>query len=118
MRKESEVQQEHLQKLFRLIEENPNLPIVPMVDSDIVAEDGYQWWMGNWGRSEKAKYYRGEECVHFYEPDDWEEFDSALYDAHATDAKVRPDMDDDTVKEAYENLPWTEAIVVYIILPE
>ncbi|MCD8198228.1 MAG: hypothetical protein LUE24_13870 [Lachnospiraceae bacterium] len=117
MKKEAEVQQEYSQELFRLIRGNPDLPIVPMVDSEIVADDGYQWWMGSWGKAEVAKYYLGIDRVHFYEPDDWNEVDGTLYDAREMDAVVRPDMDDNTIKEAYEALPWTEAIIVYITLP-
>ena len=31
-------QQENLRELFALIEANPNLPIIPLVDSEIVAD--------------------------------------------------------------------------------
>ena len=31
----------NIEKLIQLAKENPNLPIIPMVDSDIVSEDGY-----------------------------------------------------------------------------
>lgn len=32
-------QKERLDELFKLIKENPDLPILPMVDSEIVADD-------------------------------------------------------------------------------
>ncbi len=57
------------------------MPVVPMVDSDIVADDGYQSWMGGWEKARKTKYYRGDEYVHFYEPDDWDEIESTLNDS-------------------------------------
>ena len=44
----SDRERENREELFRLIKENPELPIVPMVDAEIVADDcGY--WIGAWG---------------------------------------------------------------------
>lgn len=37
---------EWVEKLIRLMQENPDLPIKCKVDSEIVAEDGYAWWLG------------------------------------------------------------------------
>lgn len=34
-------------KLVKMIEDNPNLDIVAVVDSDVVADDGYAWWLGS-----------------------------------------------------------------------
>ena len=53
----SEKQKERLEELFRLIKENPDLPILPMVDSEIVADDGYAQWTGSWGRAHIEEYY-------------------------------------------------------------
>ena len=45
----TEKQKENLEKLFLLIKENHELPIVAMVDSEIVADDCCCRWMGSWG---------------------------------------------------------------------
>ena len=39
-------QTDNLKELFRLIEKRPDLPIVAMVDSDVVADDGGGWANG------------------------------------------------------------------------
>ena len=52
----SEKQKERLEELFRLIKENPDLPILPMVDSEIVAACGYATWTGSWGRADVVEY--------------------------------------------------------------
>lgn len=44
-------------KLIRLIKENPGLPVVPVVDGEIVGDDSYQYWLGHFGRSEVKGYY-------------------------------------------------------------
>ena len=42
-------QKERLDVLFKLIKENPDLPILPMVDSEIVADDFCARWTGSRG---------------------------------------------------------------------
>ena len=37
-------EQEYREELFKLMQETPGLPIVPMVDSEIVCNDGYNRW--------------------------------------------------------------------------
>ena len=49
MRKESEIQKENIGKLLDLIKQNPELPILPMVDSEIVADDYCAYWAASWG---------------------------------------------------------------------
>ena len=45
-----EEEKRNREELFRLMKEHPDLPVVPMVDSEIVADDCYTYWMGSWGR--------------------------------------------------------------------
>ena len=40
---------------LKLIKKNPTLPIVPMVDSEIVDED-YGYWLGAFGSAEVGEY--------------------------------------------------------------
>lgn len=41
----------NIEKLIKLIQENPDLPVIPMVDYEIVADDDYQRWIGSIGDS-------------------------------------------------------------------
>lgn len=34
------------EKFLKLVQENPGLPIVPMVDEEVVADDCSSYWMG------------------------------------------------------------------------
>lgn len=112
----TEREKQNREELFKLIQENPDLPIVPMVDADIVADDcGY--WLGAWGRASIDEYVIAErsEKMLFKSDDDvfgalesymsYEEFE-ALPEA---ESECRP---------YYDKLPWTKAIIVYINLPE
>ena len=63
-----EKQTENLKELFGLIKKRPDLPIVAMVDSEIVADDGCCYWMGSWGSCLIDKYIVHEDYgVIFYE---------------------------------------------------
>lgn len=63
------------QVLLNLIQENPDLPIVPMVNYEIVCED-YGRWMGSFGHCYVGEYacYRDR----FY--DERADFEEAYYD--------------------------------------
>lgn len=46
----------YISDLLELIKAHPELPIVPMVDSEIVCDDGCARWMGAWGPASVTKY--------------------------------------------------------------
>lgn len=112
-------QKENLDKLFQLIKENPELPIVPMVYSEIVADVCFAFWVGNWGKVEIDKYLITDEHVYLYSLDN--EYiileNSDIADKFIS-RKDYMSMSDKELKQAFENLPWIEAIIVNIDLPE
>lgn len=113
----TEKERKNRAELFKLMQENPELPVVAMVDSEIVADDGYNRWLGSWGSSSIEEYFSGEERLHFRESDDLYEVEETL-----TDGRVCYDdyeaMSDEEAIAAYNALPWIKAIVVYIDLPD
>lgn len=105
-----------INELIKLIKENPDLPIVPMVDSEVVADDSYSWWLGKWGRCEVTRYYLGRERVHF--PDDDEEdvlndLDGCRY-SHDQQGRDIYDLTDEEWNRLYQSVPWVDCIVVHI----
>ena len=62
--------------LIKLIQENPDLPIVPLVDGDICWDSGY--WLGSFGTA--SIEYIGIVGERYY--DDVESFKEAYYDRH------------------------------------
>ena len=106
-------QKERLAELFRLIKENPELPILPMVDSEIVADDFCARWTGSWGSAEIKDYIIGDERVYFKDDDDSE---TVLNNCiGGVDYWEQPE---DVVEREYNNLAWVKAIVVNIDVPE
>ena len=110
-----ENEKENREELFRLMQENPELPVVPMVDYEIVADDSGRW-LGSWGSSYIGEYLIGEEQVHFREDDDPSEVDKVLSERYGDDYYT--DMTDEQEAEVYAGLPWVKAIIVNIDLPE
>ena len=103
-------------ELLKLIQENPDLEIVPMVDGEIVADDCCAWWLGKWGRSEKIKYYSGREYTHFYDDDPEDVLNDMVGCKYSEtkDGRDIHDLSDDEWDALYESLSWVECIVVYI----
>lgn len=99
-------------QLLKLIQENPELPIVPIVDGEIPGDD-CGWWLGTWGDSRVDEYLltKNFECVVFKSDDDvFDVLEKHLSDEEyeklpETEAECRP---------YYDALPWKKAIVVYI----
>lgn len=41
----------NIEKLIKLIQENPDLPVIPMVEYEVVAADDYKRWIGSIGNA-------------------------------------------------------------------
>lgn len=105
------------EKLLQLIKENPELPIVPMVDSEIVCDDSCGWWIGRWGNAEVGHYYIGREYVHVKGKDDEEDVLNDLAGSeYGRDYEGRDiyDLSDKEWDELYDSIPWIKAIMVRI----
>lgn len=103
-------------EFLNLVKLNPDLPIIPMVNADVVGDD-YGNWIGEWGRAEVKKYYMGREKVHFLDEDDEEDVLSDLAGfKYCTYPEGRDiyDLPDDEWEKLYKSIPWADAIVVYI----
>lgn len=110
------------QEFLELVKQNPDLPIVPMVDSEIVADDGYAWWLGSFGCASVGEYVSikmyGEN--RFFTKDEQDEIEEYFADnlADERDYDLHEGEIEKLVHEQAENLPWVKAIIVYIKLPE
>ena len=113
---------EKTKELLKLIEENPDLPIVPMVDAEVIGDDsGY--WLGKWQGAYIDKYVLHEDYgVVFYDEKDPDivgifekffDYAECGIDEELPDSEALPIM-----RKIIDGLNWTKAIVVYIDLPE
>lgn len=105
---------ENIKTLLELIKENPELPIVPMVDAEIVG-DGYGRWSGTWGKAMVDRYVIadiGWEARIIFESDG--DVLEAL-EKYLTDDEFERLSDDEAEwQKIYDGLPWIKAIIVNI----
>ena len=107
---EKMAERENREKLFQLMRENPDLPVVPLVDGEIPGDDcGY--WLGAWGAAELDEYLVGSDGVIFKSDDDV--FDALERFLPGDEYDHLPD-DESECRKIYDALPWKKAIVVYI----
>ena len=111
------------EKFLMLVKENPNLPIIPMVDSEVVADDGYSSWLGSFGDCRIDSYvslkYYGEERFFTRYEDEYilkEYFEEQIADELGADDIY--ECIEKLAREKIEKLPWVKAIIVDIDLPE
>lgn len=106
-----EEEKRNREELFRLMKEHPDMPVVPMVDYDVVADDCCSRWMGSWGKARVGKYYLGEERV-FFDDDDEDEYLPAYKGLDWYE-----DATDEEIAAEIKRFPWKKAIIVNIDLP-
>lgn len=103
----------NIENLLELIEKNPDLPIIPFVDSEVVADDTYTWWMADFGIVEITEYVMGSDGqVYEKEEEPEEPKDDVLFDFYPD----YEDWSDEKIEETYKNLPWEKCIAVHIVL--
>lgn len=115
-------QNEYTKELLQLVRENPDLPILPMVDSEIVAEDGYNWWLGSFGHSSIDEFvcteYHGDN--RYFRKEEQDLIEEYIAE-DVIDCEGENLSDEEIEKRAHEiaeALPWKKAILVWIGLPE
>ena len=98
--------------LLKLISENPDLPIIPVVDGEIPGDDcGY--WLADWGSSRVDSYLiskRNNEMLFKSDDDVFDVLEKSLTDEELENL---PDEESECIP-IYDSLPWKKAIVVYI----
>lgn len=102
----------NLLALLKLMQENPELPVVPMVDGEIPGDDsGY--WLGAWGNARVDEYLLINKCKWMVFKSDDDVFD--VLEKYLSDDEFEklPETEEEC-RPVYNALPWTKAIIVYI----
>lgn len=95
---------DNIKDLLRLIEEHPDLPVIPMVGQDIVADCTGEW-VASFGKAEVKKICMYEEAIIFYD-----ENPLKIAEALGFYHNFLP-------RESLDSLDWLEAIIVHIETP-
>ncbi len=96
---------------YELVQANPELPVIPCVDGDVVSGDEYYCWLGSWGESAIQEFIIGKERT-YYREDDICEMNDILYERY--DPELVDNMTEEETRAAYNALPWKKAIFVEV----
>lgn len=100
-------------QLLELIKNNPDLPIIPMVETEVVAGDEFGYWMGSFGDCDIKEYvlddWYGEGIVRYRDKYTEEEVIEHI-------AESKYDGTEEGYKKAAEEIKglWKKAIIVQI----
>lgn len=119
----SKIQQERIKRLLKLVEENPERDIIPMVDGELCGGE-YSYYLGEWRNPELDEVYTENERIYFRFEDE-EELENIYFDRlwdEVYGSKLRLTDEEEKeleklVKEKIEGLPWEKVIVVKITQP-
>ena len=105
-----------IEEFLQLVKDNPELPIIPMVDQEVVANDNCTWWMGKWNNQKVTSYYMGRDYIHFQDDDEEDVLgDMVGCDYYCTpDGRYITELSEEEWDALYKSIPWIKAIVVYI----
>ena len=101
--------------LLTLIKENPELKILPMVNSECVGGDDYSYWSAEWGKAEIDEYYTNDERIYFKE-NDYDELVEKYMDSIVEDLETLVTDEELGImaEKVVNDLKWIKAIVVHI----
>lgn len=109
---------ENIKEILKLIEEHPDLLVIPMVGQDIVLDDMGDW-VASFGSAEIRKICIYEETVIFYDEDHLKT--AQTLDFYRFDPRIRDSVSDEKTngitKEMIDSLDWLEVIIVHIETP-
>ena len=102
-----------IEKMVKLIQNNPDLPVIAVIGKGVTASDDYHGQAGRIVDSSVREYLMGRHGIHFkFYSDDWGHINSLLIDALDNGGE---DMTDAEALDYYRNkVPWTRAVVVEI----
>ena len=106
---------ENIKHLIQLMEENPDLPVIPMVGQDIVADCTGEW-VAHFGKAEIKKMCIYGEKVIFREDKNAIKTVEALELEGLTEGRAREESIE-KLNGYLDELEWLEAIIVHIETP-
>ena len=106
---------ENIKHLIQLMDENPDLPVIPMVGQDIVADCTGEW-VAHFGKAEIKKMCIYGEKVIFREDKNAIKTVEALELEGLTEGRAREESIE-KLNGYLDELEWLEAIIVHIETP-
>ena len=98
-------------ELIKVIKQNPDLPVVPMVDGEIVTDD-FGYYLAEFGHAAVDEFVISRRDIVLFKSDD-DVFDTLERCLTDEEFEALPETEEEC-RPFYDALPWTKAIIVYI----
>lgn len=102
-------QKNFFQELQRVIAQNPSLPVVPMVHTDIVGGDESAYWSGKFSEVVVTEYFEVDGKAYFLDEGNIEDSIEAVHGRGYADS-----IPESRLVRVYAGLPWQKAVIVFI----
>lgn len=103
--------------LIDLVSKYPNLDIVPLVNTEIVASNEFDYWLGGWGSANLDEIYQINDATYFKSIHSDKLFHSIFDDIEAKNPACSDPCLVELADQEFNNIPWKKVIVVNIGLP-
>lgn len=108
---------EYVKALLQIMNDNPTLDVLCRVDSDIVADDGYAWWLGKLNTEIGIEVDEYSDCIgetiKFRSDKEYEEWMEDLYDIDEFE-DINDTWLEFCIKKVDEKANWKRAILVTV----
>lgn len=108
MSKHLEAKNKNIKDLLELVKVNPELKIVPMVETDCVPGDDYSWWVASWGKPAIEEILAVEEIIYIK---------SKSYEELVENAIRNIKCSEEYAKKLVDLYDWEKVIAVRIETP-
>lgn len=111
------MKREFVKELLKVMEENPELEVLCKVDGDIVADEGYMWWLGRlderWG-VDIDEYAELDDRIILKSDDDYSYWFECMFDLDDYANVPDEEWDEFAKKKVDELVNWEKAIFIDI----
>ena len=105
-------------ELAMLHDKHPGLPVLTMVDSEVVADDDHSFWKSKIRAVKLDKYVETDSKIIVYSRSYDIEDVYDIYDQDVISRKIPNDLSQAErtrlMTEMFENAPWVDAIIVWV----
>lgn len=103
----------YVEKFLKLVQENPDARIIPLVDTDVIGDDSYTRWYGSFGDCYLDEMCEPEDMERAYFKSNIEQLEEDFSDRY--DDTYITDDEYNTALMNYKNgLTWEKVIIVNI----
>ncbi|WPA89755.1 hypothetical protein [Moorella sp. ACPs] len=101
--------QENIKHLLELIQANPELRIVPLVDTECVPSDDFNSWVADWGKADIEYIWSNINRERIYiKSEDFDELVEEILD------EAESEISEEEARKLVDNYDWEKVIVVRI----